>query len=98
MNTPMHTAELPVTTRDVVDAAVRLHAHVPPTPSARSATLSAITGADVVVKFENLQFTGSFKERARATAWSCSTPTNVPGACSRCRPATTRSAGARTRG
>src|SRR5690606_42044782 len=30
---------------------------------ARSHTLSAITGADVWVKFENLQYTASFKER-----------------------------------
>ena len=33
------------------------------TPTTRSRTLSAITGADVWVKFENLQYTASFKER-----------------------------------
>lgn len=33
------------------------------TPMARSQTLSAITGADVWIKFENLQYTASFKER-----------------------------------
>ena len=33
------------------------------TPSAVSQTLSEITGAEVVVKFESLQFTASFKER-----------------------------------
>lgn len=33
------------------------------TPSARSQTLSDICGAEVTVKFENLQFTGSYKER-----------------------------------
>jgi threonine dehydratase len=32
-------------------------------PCSRSSTLSQITGADVVLKFENLHFTGSFKER-----------------------------------
>lgn len=33
------------------------------TPTTRSHTLSAITGADVWVKFENFQYTASFKER-----------------------------------
>ncbi len=33
------------------------------TPTLESRTLSEITGADVVLKFENLQFTGSFKDR-----------------------------------
>ena len=33
------------------------------TPTLRSATLSAILGADVWLKFENLQFTSSFKDR-----------------------------------
>ena len=33
------------------------------TPFARSRTLSAITGADIWIKFENLQYTASFKER-----------------------------------
>ena len=33
------------------------------TPFSRSLTLSEITGATVWLKFENLQFTGSFKER-----------------------------------
>ncbi len=33
------------------------------TPCARSQTLSAITGAEVILKYENRQFTASFKER-----------------------------------
>ncbi len=33
------------------------------TPCLRSRTLSAVTGAEVFLKFENLQFTASFKER-----------------------------------
>ena len=33
------------------------------TPTLHSRTLSAIVGAEVVLKFENLQFTASFKER-----------------------------------
>ena len=44
-------------------AAERLHGRVERTPCRRSRTLSAITGAEVWVKFENLQFTASFKER-----------------------------------
>ncbi|MPY96362.1 MAG: threonine ammonia-lyase [Acidimicrobiia bacterium] len=47
-------------------AARRIADLVERTPSARSRTLSAITGAEVVVKFENLQFTGSFKDRGAA--------------------------------
>lgn len=54
---------LPVTAGDVKAAAVRIRDAVPPSPSARSARLSALTGSDIVVKFENLQFTASFKER-----------------------------------
>src|ERR1700761_388000 len=44
-------------------AAVRLSGHIERTPMRRSKTLSKITGADVWVKFENQQFTASFKER-----------------------------------
>ena len=52
-----------VTIDDVRAAAERVAGHVVRTPTARSATLSEITGADVFVKFENLQFTASYKER-----------------------------------
>lgn len=52
-----------VTAGDVRDAAARIEAGVTRTPVTRSRTLSAITGADVYVKFENLQFTASYKER-----------------------------------
>ena len=44
-------------------AAERLHGHIERTPMRRSRTLSEITGADVWVKFENLQFTAAYKER-----------------------------------
>jgi len=47
-----------------VDAALeRIRDHVVRTPATLSRTLSEITGATVIVKFENLQFTGSFKDR-----------------------------------
>ncbi len=48
---------------EVRDAARRLEGQIERTPCLHSRTLSAITGADVWVKFENLQFTASFKER-----------------------------------
>ncbi|MFN0090647.1 MAG: threonine ammonia-lyase [Acidimicrobiales bacterium] len=49
---------------DGVLAAGRLAGAVVRTPAAASRTLAEITGAaEVVVKFENLQFTGSFKDR-----------------------------------
>ncbi len=53
----------PITFPDVLAAADRIRGAVAATPTALSHTLSAITGAEVVVKFENLQFTGAFKER-----------------------------------
>lgn len=48
---------------DVREAARRLAGQVENTPCLHSRTLSAITGAEVWLKFENLQFTASFKER-----------------------------------
>jgi threonine dehydratase len=44
-------------------AAQRLAGHVLDTPCVESKTLSQIVGARVFLKFENLQFTASFKER-----------------------------------
>lgn len=52
-----------MTGADVRAAAARVAGAVVRTPTARSLTLGAITGADVWVKFEQLQFTASFKER-----------------------------------
>ncbi len=48
---------------DVAAAAARLKGAIERTPMRHSRTLSAITGADVWVKFENLQFAASYKER-----------------------------------
>jgi threonine dehydratase len=55
--------DLPVTLADVQAAAARIRGAVRLTPTTKSETLSAITGANVSLKFENLQFTGAFKER-----------------------------------
>ncbi len=52
-----------VTLDDIRAAADRIRGHVERTPCRRSRTLSKITGAEVWVKFENLQFTAAFKER-----------------------------------
>lgn len=49
--------------KDIQAAAERLRGHVAVTPFTHSQTLSKITGAEVFLKFENLQFTASFKER-----------------------------------
>jgi threonine dehydratase len=48
---------------DIRQAAARIGGQVERTPLTRSETLSRLTGADVWLKFENLQFTASFKER-----------------------------------
>ncbi|ODU08405.1 MAG: threonine ammonia-lyase [Rubrivivax sp. SCN 71-131] len=48
---------------DIEAAAARLRGHVLRTPCVESKTLSEIVGARLFLKFENLQFTASFKER-----------------------------------
>jgi threonine dehydratase len=48
---------------DMEAAAARIAGQVLDTPCVESRTLSELTGAQVFLKFENLQFTGSFKER-----------------------------------
>ena len=52
-----------VTIEDVRAAAAVLAGQVVDTPCLHSRTLSEITGAEVFLKFENHQFTASFKER-----------------------------------
>jgi threonine dehydratase len=49
--------------KDIEAAAKVIEGHVVPTPCLHSRTLSDITGAEVYLKFENHQFTASFKER-----------------------------------
>ncbi len=48
---------------DIEQAAQRLQGQVLHTPCVESRTLSQLTGAKVFLKFENLQYTASFKER-----------------------------------
>lgn len=53
----------PVTIDHIEAAATRLEGRVLHTPLVRARKLSALTGADIWLKLENLQYTGSFKER-----------------------------------
>jgi threonine dehydratase len=52
-----------VTLSDIEAAAARISGNVVRTPTLHSITLSALTGATVYLKFENLQFTAAYKER-----------------------------------
>jgi threonine dehydratase len=52
-----------ITLKDIQSAAEVIRGHVIETPFLHSRTLSEITGAEVHLKFENHQFTASFKER-----------------------------------
>ena len=52
-----------VTFADIQAARTRIAGAVDRTPTRYSRKLSQLTGAEVWVKFDNLQFTGSFKER-----------------------------------
>ncbi|HPV22769.1 MAG TPA: pyridoxal-phosphate dependent enzyme, partial [Casimicrobium sp.] len=54
---------LPVTLADVQTARDKIAGAVQHTPCLHSKTLSRIFGCEVWLKFENLQFTASFKER-----------------------------------
>jgi threonine dehydratase len=56
-----------VTLADVEAAAATIEGAVARTRSARSEVLSDLLGTDVILKFENLQFTSSFKERGALT-------------------------------
>lgn len=51
------------TLADIRDAASRIRGQVVRTPCQYSWVLSKITGADIWLKFENFQFTASFKDR-----------------------------------
>jgi len=55
--------DLPVSLADIRAAARRLEGSIVRTPTMRSGTLSELTGANVYLKFENLQFTAAYKER-----------------------------------
>lgn len=54
---------MPIDLKQIQNAAQILKDRIVSTPCLKSQTLSDITGAQVYLKFENLQFTSSFKER-----------------------------------
>jgi len=58
---------MPVSFQDVRSAAAAIAGAVVDTPCLLSRTLSGITRAQVFLKFENHQFTASFKERGALT-------------------------------
>jgi threonine dehydratase len=58
---------LPVTLADIEKARRTISGQVLRTPMLPAPKLSALTGADVFVKYENLQVTNSFKERGALT-------------------------------
>src|SRR5689334_15735568 len=60
------THAVPVIFADIRDAAQRIQDSVIRSPFMRSLTLSNITGAELWLKLESLQFTSSFKERGAA--------------------------------
>lgn len=64
----------PVTLADIRAAADLIRGSVVATPFTHSRTLSSLTGAQVFVKFENLQFTASFKDRGALVKLSQLTP------------------------
>ena len=57
------TEALPIALADVEAAAANIAGSVIRTPCLKSETLSTLTGAQVWLKFENLQFTAAYKER-----------------------------------
>ncbi len=63
---------------DIQAAAQRLAGHVLDTPFVESKTLSQLTGAQVFLKFENLQFTASFKERGALNKLAALVESGVP--------------------
>ena len=60
---------MPVTFKDIEAARATLKGNVVRTPLLKAPKLSEITGADIYVKFENLQVTSSFKVVASSTYW-----------------------------
>jgi len=59
----MSELKLPISADDVRSAAANIAGAIVRTPTNHSRTLSAMTGADVYLKFEIFQFTAAYKER-----------------------------------
>ena len=78
---------LPVTVEDIRRAAGTIKGAVIDTRFEKSRTLSGIAGADIWLKFENLQFTAAYKERGALNRLSSLTGREKAAASSPCRPA-----------
>jgi threonine dehydratase len=63
-----------VSLKDIESAAKVIRGQVQETPFLASRTLSEITGAEIFLKFENHQFTASFKERGALNKLASLTP------------------------
>ena len=59
----MDRQKTPISYEGILKAAEAIKGHIIETPCALSTTLSHLTGSEVFLKFENFQYTGSFKER-----------------------------------
>ena len=68
MTIPANSSTSLLTIAEIRAAAARIEGAVMMTAMDYSRTLSQITGADIWLKFENLQFTASFKERGALNA------------------------------
>src|SRR5664279_5450689 len=67
-------SRLSISVADVVAARERLRGAIYDSPCPRSIMLSALTGQQVYLKMENLQMTGSFKERGALNRIALLTP------------------------
>jgi threonine dehydratase len=67
-----------MTFAEIEQAATRLQGQVLDTPCVESKTLGQIVGARVFLKFENLQFTASFKERGALNKLATMVESGVP--------------------
>ncbi len=74
MDTLTQTLAPTLTLADIQAAAERIKGHVDRTPCRHSRQLSQLTGAEIWVKFENLHYTASFKERGARNRLSQLTP------------------------
>lgn len=63
-----------ITIQDILEAQRIIDGAVDRTPCVHSRLLSQLTGAQVILKFENLQYTGSFKERGALVTLLSLTP------------------------
>ena len=67
-------SSLSISLADVLAARERLRGSIYESPCSHSIMLSALTGQQVYLKLENLQMTGSFKERGALNRIATLTP------------------------